>query len=310
MSRKVPEPRKDLSPSEINELIDRLWSVKKKKPGTLVPLKKMEVLRLIKQSQKILKEQPSLLELYPPVNVCGDIHGQYYDLLRLFEHGGLPTNHNYLFLGDYVDRGDQSLEVMVLLLCYKVRFAKNFFLLRGNHESTPICRIYGFWDECKRRFGGQEVFREFCVLFDYLPLAAVIDDKIFCVHAGLSPDLTSTKVIRKMERPIMVPDHGLLCDLLWSDPDHQVHTWSENERGVSFTFGPQIIENFLAKHEFELIIRGHQVVNEGYEFFGESRLLVTLFSAPNYCNVFDNAGAMMVIDSDLVCKLKIIKPLL
>jgi serine/threonine-protein phosphatase PP1 catalytic subunit len=238
--------------------------------------------------------------------ICGDIHGQYYDLLRLFEYGGFPPEANYLFLGDYVDRGKQSLETICLLLAYKIKYPENFFILRGNHECASINRIYGFYDECKRRYN-IKLWKTFTDCFNCLPIAAVIDEKIFCMHGGLSPDLNQMEQIRKVMRPTDVPDVGLLCDLLWSDPEKDIVGWSENDRGVSFTFGPDIVSRFLQKHDLELICRAHQVVEDGYEFFSK-RQLVTLFSAPNYCGEFDNAGAMMSVDQSLLCSFQILKP--
>ncbi|KPP70719.1 serine/threonine-protein phosphatase PP1-beta catalytic subunit-like [Scleropages formosus] len=172
----------------------------------------------------------------------GDVHGQYYDLLRLFEYGGFPPESNYLFLGDYVDRGKQSLETICLLLAYKIKYPENFFLLRGNHECASINRIYGFYDECKRRYN-IKLWKTFTDCFNCLPVAAIVDEKIFCCHGGLSPDLQSME----------------------------------------------------------------QVVEDGYEFFAK-RQLVTLFSAPNYCGEFDNAGAMMSVDETLMCSFQILKP--
>ncbi|KAF4516963.1 hypothetical protein B566_EDAN005564 [Ephemera danica] len=219
---------------------------------------------------------------------AGDIHGQYYDLLRLFEYGGFPPESNYLFLGDYVDRGKQSLETICLLLAYKIKYPENFFLLRGNHECASINRIYGFYDECKRRYN-IKLWKTFTDCFNCLPVAAIVDEKIFCCHGGLSPDLQSMEQIRRIMRPTDVPDQGLLCDLLWSDPDKDTMGWGENDRGVSFTFGAEV------------------VVEDGYEFFAK-RQLVTLFSAPNYCGEFDNAGAMMSVDETLMCSFQILKP--
>jgi serine/threonine-protein phosphatase PP1 catalytic subunit len=135
----------------------------------------------------------------------------------------------------------------------------------------------------------------------------LIDEKIFCMHGGLSPDLHSLDQIRRIQRPTDVPDTGLLCDLLWSDPDKDVTGWSENERGVSFTFGADVVTRFLEKHDLDLICRAHQVVEDGYEFFAK-RQLVTIFSAPNYCGEFDNAGAMMSVDANLMCSFQILKP--
>ena len=190
----------------------------------------------------------------------GDIHGQYSDLLRLFEYGGFPPNANYLFLGDYVDRGKQSLETICLLLAYKIKYPENFFLLRGNHECASINRIYGFYDECKRRFNVR-LWKAFTDCFNCLPVAALIDDKILCMHGGLSPDLTNLDQIRNLSRPTAVPDTGLLCDLLWSDPGRDVKGWGMNDRGVSYTFGPDKVTEFLTKHDLDLVCRAHQVTD-------------------------------------------------
>ncbi|EEC74934.1 hypothetical protein OsI_10897 [Oryza sativa Indica Group] len=236
----------------------------------------------------------------------GDIHGQYSDLLRLFEYGGFPPEANYLFLGDYVDRGKQSLETICLLLAYKIKYPENFFLLRGNHECASINRIYGFYDECKRRFNVR-LWKVFTDCFNCLPVAALIDDKILCMHGGLSPDLTHLDEIKSLPRPTDVPDTGLLCDLLWSDPGKDVQGWGMNDRGVSYTFGADKVSEFLEKHDLDLICRAHQVVEDGYEFFAD-RQLVTIFSAPNYCGEFDNAGAMMSVDETLMCSFQILKP--
>ena len=236
----------------------------------------------------------------------GDVHGQYYDLLRLFEYGGFPPDANYLFLGDYIDRGKQSLETVCLLLAYKIKYPENFFLLRGNHECASINRIYGFYDECKRRHGIR-LWKIFTDCFNCLPIAALVDDKILCMHGGLSPELNKILTINNIVRPTDVPDTGLLCDLLWSDPDKEVTDWGDNDRGVSFTFSEDIVRKFNNKNEIDLICRAHQVVEDGYEFFCQ-RQLVTLFSAPNYCGEFDNCGAMMSIDETLMCSFQILKP--
>lgn len=189
---------------------------------------------------------------------AGDIHGQYSDLLRLFEYGGLPPKSNYLFLGDYVDRGKQSLETICLLLAYKIKYPENFFLLRGNHECASVNRIYGFYDECKRRFNVR-VWKVFTDCFNCLPVAALIDEKILCMHGGLSPDLHDLDQIRNLQRPTDVPETGLLCDLLWSDPSKDVKGWGMNDRGVSYTFGSDKVTEFLQKQDLDLICRAHQV---------------------------------------------------
>lgn len=291
----------------VDEIINKLLQAKSYKPNKEVPLLESEIRWLIIKVKAIFMEQPVFIELDSPINICGDTHGQFYDLLRLFDYGGEPPKANYLFLGDYVDRGKNSIETISLLFAYKIRYKENFFLLRGNHESENINKIYGFFDECKRRYS-VKLWKLFSDCFNSLPIAALINDKIICMHGGLSPDLTSLEQLKKIVRPTEIPDAGLLCDLLWSDPDKLSTGWGENERGVSVTFSPQVVEEFLEKHDLDLVCRAHQVVENGYEFFA-NRQLVTLFSAPNYCGEFDNAGALMTIDETLVCSFKILKPI-
>ena len=290
----------------IDNILEKLLEVRGCRPGKQVNLTEQEVRGLCLKAREVFMSQPILLELEAPLKICGDVHGQYYDLLRVFEYGGFPPDSNYLFLGDYVDRGKQSLETICLLLAYKIKYPQQFFLLRGNHECASINRIYGFYDECKRRYN-IKLWKTFTDCFNCLPVAALIDDRILCMHGGLSPELSNMEQIRSIMRPMDVPESGLVCDLLWSDPDKDVQGWGENERGVSFTFGSEIVSNFLRKHELDLICRAHQVVEDGYEFFAK-RQLVTLFSAPNYCGEFDNAAALMNIDESLLCSFQILKP--
>ncbi|KAK1278333.1 Serine/threonine-protein phosphatase PP1 [Acorus gramineus] len=292
--------------STVDDLIERLLDARKSRSGKRIQLHEAEIRHLCVLSKDIFLNQPNLLELQAPINVCGDIHGQFSDLLRLFEYGGFPPDSNYLFLGDYVDRGKQSIETISLLLAYKIKYPDKFFLLRGNHECASINRIYGFYDECKRRFSVR-LWKIFTDCFNCLPVAAVIDDKILCMHGGLSPELDSLDRVRKIERPVDVPDQGLLCDLLWADPDKEIKGWGENDRGVSYTFGADKVAEFLMKHDLDLVCRAHQVVEDGYEFFAE-RQLVTIFSAPNYCGEFNNAGALMCVDASLLCSFQILKP--
>ncbi|BFG14117.1 hypothetical protein CerSpe_003910 [Prunus speciosa] len=294
-----------MEPGVLDSIINRLLEVRGR-PGKQVQLQEAEIRQLCFVSKDIFLRQPNLLELDAPIKICGDVHGQYSDLLRLFEFGGLPSHSNYLFLGDYVDRGKQSLETICLLLAYKIKYPENFFLLRGNHECASINRIYGFFDECKRRFNVR-LWKVFTECFNCLPVAALIDEKILCMHGGLSPELNNLNQIKSLQRPTDVPDSGLLCDLLWSDPSKDIQGWGPNERGVSFTFGADRVTEFLRKHDLDLICRAHQVVEDGYEFFA-NRQLVTIFSAPNYCGEFDNAGAMMSVDESLMCSFQILKP--
>jgi len=294
----------------LDGLIDVLLELRVSKPveGRAVPIPEKEIEQLCLHARGVFAEQPMLLEIDAPMKVAGDIHGQFYDLLRLFEYGGSPKDMNYLFLGDYVDRGKNSVECIVLLLAYKAKYPENFFLLRGNHECSSINRLYGFFDECKRRYS-IKLWKTFGDVFNHMPVCALIDDRIICMHGGLSPELTSLEQIKQLSRPVDVADAGLLCDLLWADPSAEVAAWGENDRGVSFTFGVDVLRSFLKKHDLDLIARAHQVVQDGYEFFA-GRQLVTVFSAPNYCREFDNAGALMSIDENLLCSFKVLKPII
>ncbi|CAK9437452.1 uncharacterized protein LODBEIA_P18300 [Lodderomyces beijingensis] len=293
---------------EIEDLIQRLldagYSGKRTKN---VCLKNTEIQLICATARELFLSQPSLLELSPPVKVVGDVHGQYGDLIRIFTKCGFPPQTNYLFLGDYVDRGKQSLETILLLLCYKIKYPENFFLLRGNHECANVTRVYGFYDECKRRCN-IKTWKLFIDTFNTLPIAAIVAGKIFCVHGGLSPVLNSMDEIRNIARPTDVPDFGLLNDLLWSDPADTINEWEDNERGVSYVFSKVAINKFLSKFGFDLVCRAHMVVEDGYEFFND-RTLVTVFSAPNYCGEFDNWGAVMSVSEELLCSFELLDPL-
>lgn len=248
------------------------------------PLKNAEIAAVCSVAREIFLSQPTLIELSPPVKIVGDVHGQYADLIRMFEMCGFPPQANYLFLGDYVDRGKQSLETILLLLCYKIKYPENFFLLRGNHECANVTRVYGFYDECKRRTN-IKTWKTFIDVFNALPIASIVASKIFCVHGGLSPSLQSMDDIRRIQRPTDVPDYGLLNDLVWSDPSDTALDWEDNERGVSFCYGKSVINAFLATHDMDLICRAHMVVEDGYEFYND-RTLVTVFSAPKWVAAF------------------------
>mmetsp|Transcript_147223 Transcript_147223/g.382724 ORF Transcript_147223/g.382724 Transcript_147223/m.382724 type:complete len:317 (+) Transcript_147223:133-1083(+) len=291
----------------LDRICDEMLEAKGKGPSAKIKLPEEAEVKIIttKAGEWFMHQEP-LLELEAPIKVVGDIHGQYHDLLRLFEFGGFPPEANYLFLGDYVDRGKASLEVIILLLVYKCKYPENFFMLRGNHECAAITRIYGFYDECKRRYN-IKLWKQFCDVFNCLPVCGLVDEKIICMHGGLSPEINSMDQIRRLVRPTDVPDTGIICDLLWADPEKDIAGWAENDRGVSFIFGPDVVSSFLAKQDMDLVCRAHQVVEDGYEFFAK-RQLITIFSAPNYCGEFDNAGAMMTIDETLMCSFKVLKP--
>jgi serine/threonine-protein phosphatase PP1 catalytic subunit len=253
------------------------------------------------------KNDPLVLRVDAPLCVIGDLHGQFLDLLKFLGMGGQPPKTSYLFLGDYVDRGDNSIETFAYLLALKVKYPRHIWMLRGNHETPDISRMYGFLDEC-RRCASEELFDRFAEVFRWLPLIAIISDRIFCVHGGLSQDLVDLKQIAATRRPLDIPDSGLLADLLWADPDNDQPGYAESERGTSYTFGPDVANAFLKEHDFDLICRAHQVVPNGFEFpFTPQHTVITLFSASNYCNDYGNKGAMMTVNANLRCSFSFVE---
>lgn len=262
--------------------------------------------KILYLARPIFMSQPMLVKVEAPVNVCGDIHGQITDLVEIFSSGGLPPDSRYLFLGDYVDRGKFGTEVISALLGLKVLYPTNIFILRGNHETESICRMYGFFDEVKRRFS-VKLFKEFTDVFNCLPISALIEQVALCMHGGLSPELNSLKQIESIPRPLIVGDQGLACDLLWSDPE-EGGGWMPSDRGVSFTFGEDIVRKACKDLGIDVVFRAHQVIDNGYSFFA-GRQLVTIFSASNYCGEFTNNGAMLIMDKDYRCKFQLFKPL-
>lgn len=179
--------------------------------------------------------KPSVQKIDAPVTICGDIHGQFYDLKELFQVGGECPQTNYLFMGDFVDRGFYSVETFLLLLALKVRYPDRIFLIRGNHESRQITQVYGFYDECLRKYGSVNVWRYCTDIFDYLSLSALVDNRVLCVHGGLSPTITTIDQIRTIDRKQEVPHDGAMCDLLWSDPE-DVAGWGLSPRGAGTFF--------------------------------------------------------------------------
>jgi serine/threonine-protein phosphatase PP1 catalytic subunit len=293
---------------KIDQLYNRLISLKQSNFTKKLDIKEKDCELIIKESYDLLLNDPVLIELKAPLCICGDIHGQFYDLLRIFEILNYPPNTNYLFLGDYVDRGKQSLETILLLLILKIKYPKNIYLLRGNHECEVVNRQYGFFDECKRRTS-IKIFKKFIDLFNVLPITALIENRILCMHGGLAYGLKKVEELKIIRRPTDIPDEGILCDLVWSDPSEELpDCWGTNERGISYTFSKDVVREFCEKNDLDLICRAHQVVEEGYEFFSDMRL-VTIFSAPNYMGEFDNNGGILSINEDLLCSFHIINPI-
>lgn len=280
-----------------------------------------EVGELCYAAEQIFMQEPTVLQLKAPIKLFGDLHGQFGDLMRLFDEYGFPstagdiTYIDYLFLGDYVDRGQHSLETITLLLALKIEYPENVHLIRGNHEAADINALFGFRLECIERMGESEgiwAWTRFNQLFNYLPLAALIEKKIICMHGGIGRSINSVEQIEKLERPITM-DAGsiVLMDLLWSDPteNDSVEGLRPNARGPGLvTFGPDRVTEFCKRNRLQLIIRAHECVMDGFERFAQGQL-ITLFSATNYCGTANNAGAILVVGRGLVVVPKLIHPL-
>jgi serine/threonine-protein phosphatase PP1 catalytic subunit len=261
-----------------------------------------------------LSRDSMLLSFEAPIVVLGDIHGQFNDMMHFIERGGSLSSTTYLFLGDYVDRGPNSIEVISFLLCAKLLWPDRVFLLRGNHETLDISKLYGFLSECESRYS-RHIWVRFNEVFKYLPLAAIIGNRIFCVHGGISPNLDNIQRINSVVRPLEVScamtdsENGFVMDLLWADPDRYHSGFNYSERGTSYTFGSDVTDEFLDKNDFDLICRAHQVVRDGFEFpFHPDQTVLTIFSASNYCGDYGNKAAMLKIDSSLTCAFETLTP--
>jgi len=256
-----------------------------------------EVEQLCLKARELWIEEGNIQSVDSPVTLCGDIHGQFYDLMQLFKEGGDAPETNYLFLGDFVDRGNFSVETFLLLLALKVRYPDRITLIRGNHESRQITQVYGFYDECLRKYGSPYVWQLCTDVFDYLSLGAMVDNEVFCVHGGLSPSMSTLDQIRTIDRKVEVPHDGLMCDLLWSDPDTDgvESGWAMSPRGAGFLFGKGVVDTFVQLNAVSFVARAHQLVNEGYKWHFEKQVL-TVWSAPNYCYRCGNVAAVFKYD--------------
>eukprot|EP00927_Polykrikos_kofoidii_P016699 TRINITY_DN17568_c0_g2_i2.p1 TRINITY_DN17568_c0_g2~~TRINITY_DN17568_c0_g2_i2.p1 ORF type:complete len:542 (-),score=95.39 TRINITY_DN17568_c0_g2_i2:32-1657(-) len=270
------------------------------------------LLDIIKHASDIFANEPNLMKLNDPITVVGDIHGQYFDLVKLIEVGGSPGDTQYIFLGDYVDRGSFSVEVVAVLFSFKIRYPKRVRMLRGNHECRQMTSFFNFREECEYKYD-LSVYNAFMDAFDTLPLAATINNKFLAVHGGLSPDLPHLKAINSLDRFQEPPREGLLCDLLWSDPlepkEDQPRSkkgspaFIQNEvRGCSYFYSFEGASKFLAKNSLLSVIRAHEAQLEGYKMHKTNPAtgfpsVITIFSAPNYCDCYENKGAILKFDN-------------
>ncbi|GAB5591058.1 Palmitoyl-protein thioesterase 1 [Umbelopsis nana] len=293
---RMNEDTKTIDKEFLEQMIERLKDQKK--------IHKKYVFRIIMAVRQIMLESPSLIDIDIAENnrltVCGDTHGQFYDLLHIFELNGFPSaNHTYLFNGDFVDRGSFSLEVVLTLFAFKWLYPNNLYLARGNHETDNMNKIYGFEGEVKAKFS-ETMFKLFSETFNALPLAHVIKNKILVVHGGLfSKDDVTLDDIRQIDRlsQRQPGTEGLMCELLWSDPQPE-NGRGASKRGVGIQFGPDVTKRFLDHNGLDMLIRSHEVKENGYVIEHDGRC-VTVFSAPNYCDSVGNKGALINITSDI-----------
>ncbi|CCK70644.1 calcineurin catalytic subunit A KNAG_0E03900 [Huiozyma naganishii CBS 8797] len=271
-----------------------------------------QILHILKLAIELLSREPNLLEVPAPVTVCGDIHGQYFDLMKLFEVGGDPATTPYLFLGDYVDRGSFSIECLMYLYSLKLNFPDHIWLLRGNHECKHLTSYFTFKNECLQKYS-MIVYDTCCTSFNALPLAAIMNGQYFCVHGGISPELNSVEDVNKINRFREIPSRGLMCDLVWADPvetyDEDMddkHLFVPNEvRGCSYAFTYAASCQFLQKTGLLSIIRAHEAQDAGYRMYKNTKTLgfpslLTLFSAPNYLDTYKNKAAILKYENNIM----------
>lgn len=287
----------DFNPEQV--LCNLIQCRKRIKYFPYVHIEESYICKLCEAASAIFLKEKSVLELDANITVCGDTHGEFIDTLRIFDVVGLPPEKRFLFLGDYVDRGSQSIENIVLLLTLKVLYPNNIFMLRGNHETEEISTVYGLRYECIKRYG-YKLYPIFIKLFETMPFAAVVKNSIFCVHGGICNESCSVKDLSETKRPLDINNSPNVTDILWSDPSDEVKGFVPSPRGVSYLFGKKEVDKFLKKNNLSMIIRSHEYCPDGYAFpFGKNGNIITVFSASNYCGTM-NSSAIVSINENLL----------
>ena len=254
---------------------------------------------LCERVKDVLEEESNVKIVEAPCTVVGDVHGQFHDIIEMFRIGGNPPETNYVFLGDYVDRGPHSVETITLLLALKLKYPSRVTLLRGNHESRAITQVYGFYMECMRKFGSAGVWTSFTDAFDYLPIAAVIGGSILALHGGLSPSVHALDQLRILDRFSEIPHEGPIADIMWSDPDPDKQGFVVSPRGAGYVFGYDVARKFLWMNNLDHIVRAHQLCMSGYQLLFKDECVSTVWSAPNYCYRFANSACVLEVNDDL-----------
>jgi len=261
-----------------------------------------QIRKLLRDAERFLDTEPNLLEIPSKAFVVGDIHGQFYDLISILDTFNLKRDV-LVFLGDYVDRGVFSTETYLYLMLLKAHYPCNIYLLRGNHESEKMTSYFTMKHECISKYS-IDIYNRIVESFKHLPLAAIIQKEVYCAHGGISPHLNAVHDINKIDRFKEVEYKGLMCDVLWSDPHPNYEdcsmAWESNHRRrCSVFYGYLHVANFLAKNRLKMIVRGHEVQENGYKEFKKHQKtpsVMTVFSAPNYCDIYNNKGAIIEYD--------------
>ncbi|CAL8095458.1 unnamed protein product [Calicophoron daubneyi] len=308
--------------ANIDSLVRRLTQPNVKKGGH-ANLTEKEMLEVTAQVADTFLDETSCIDLdmHAPLCIVGDIYGQYGDLITIFEHFGYPPNQRYLFLGNYCDRGRQSVELICLLFSFKLKFPEHIFMLRGNHECEFVTCHYGFLRECTQRYS-QKLWRAVMNAFNCLPAAAIIEDCIFCVHSGMIPCVEYSAITDKerlrlyiadrIRRPVSLTRSDLLVQLTWSEPVADTMTWRPNPVGLGRCFGENVVKQFCERLGFSLIVRSNELLERGYEFSADGQLL-TVFTASHFTGGFRNLGAFIYLESDSASRtikgqIKLLKP--
>lgn len=273
-----------------------------KEVGVLTPIPTFdaqEIAEISARAKDAFDIQDTLIEIAAPVYVIGDLHGNIFDLIRILVMSGPPPANRFLFLGDYVDRGQYSVEIVALLFAFMAKYPQHMFLLRGNHEFERVNSVYGFKNEVEAIYGsqGEELYAQINKCFNYMPLAAVVNGNIFCVHGGISPQVSSYRQLKRMKKPIPTYDNNIACDLTWSDPSVETKDFLRSTRGNGVAFGVNAVKDFQKAFKVKHILRAHQCVELGIERFAGD-VLYTVFSCSNYQDGSGNKCGLIYVNAE------------